>query len=190
MLTSYIELGFEHILDVKGYDHILFVIVLCVAYKSTEWRKMLVLITAFTLGHTLTLGLSASGLISINSILVETLIPITILLSALLNIWEEVRGKLVALGVHYFLALAFGLIHGLGFSNFFKSLVSPGESIFPMLLSFNVGVELGQIIVVLLTFLLIYVLVQFFKIVRHSIINITVSALAGVISILLLAGVL
>jgi len=89
MIGSYLELGFDHILDPKGYDHILFVIVLCVAFSAKEWRKMLVLITAFTIGHCITLGLSALNLVKVNAGLVETLIPITIIISALVNVYSS-----------------------------------------------------------------------------------------------------
>jgi len=189
MLESYIELGFDHILDIEGYDHILFVIVLCVAFKPSNWKKMLVLITAFTIGHSLTLGLSALKIVSIDKDLVETLIPLTIIFSAALNIYESVKKQQFG-ALHYILALSFGLIHGLGFSSFFKSLVSPGESIVPHLFSFNIGVELGQIVVVVTMFLIAWVTINGFKFLSHKIFNISISGLAGLVALAMLVGLL
>lgn len=190
MLTSYIELGFSHILDSKGYDHILFVVVLCVAYRPSEWKKMLVLVTAFTVGHTVTLGLAALQMIHIDSKLVEMLIPITIILSAVLNIWEQSKGRQLNSTLHYSIALAFGLIHGLGFSNFFKALVSPEESIVPMLFSFNIGVELGQIMIVLCSFVVVYILTNILEILSHKAVSIAISLAAAAVAMMLLVGVL
>ncbi len=185
MIGAYLQLGFEHILDIKGYDHILFVIVLCVAYRVSEWKKMLILITAFTIGHSLTLGLSSLDMVSISSELIEILIPITIILSGLLNIWESYRDEQVFGKLHYFLALLFGLIHGLGFSTFFKSLVSPTESIVPLLFSFNVGVELGQLVIVALVFAISYVLARMFSI-KYRWYTIAVSSLCIMAALALL----
>jgi len=189
MLDTYLKLGFEHILDIKGYDHILFVVVLAIAYHIRDWKKILVLVTAFTVGHSLTLALAGLKLITVSADLVEMLIPITIMISGLLNIWEAAKGQLHH-RLHYILAAAFGLIHGLGFSNFFKSLVSPDESIVPMLLSFNIGVELGQLLVVAAVLVVSYVLVAALKVVSHKVLNAAVSSLCTLAALLLLLGVL
>mgnify|MGYP000394658566 CR=1 FL=1 len=166
MLSSaYIELGYDHILDPEGYDHILFIIALCVGYMWTDWRKILVLVTAFTIGHSLTLALSALDIVRISSDLVETLIPITIVLTCIHNVFVAMTDQTSIKG-QYSLALGFGLIHGLGFSNFFRALVFGDESIIPSLLSFNIGVELGQIAIVLLTLVIGYLMINFLNIPR------------------------
>lgn len=154
---TYLQLGFEHISDLNGYDHILFIVALCAIYRLSEWRKVAILVTAFTIGHSITLALAAMDIIPINGALIEFLIPITILLTAIYNVvvhrFEADRPEGTfdrKVQLNYLFALVFGLIHGLGFSNFFKSLVMPGmESEFIMqLFSFNVGVELGQLTIV------------------------------------------
>ena len=173
MWDVYTKLGFEHILDPNGYDHILFVVALCAVYVVKDWKKVLILVTAFTIGHSLTLALSSLKIISISSSLVETLIPVTIILTCIFNI---VKGKMDSRknALNYGLALGFGFIHGLGFSNFFKALLGQEESIIAPLFYFNIGVELGQIIIVLLTLLLSYIIVDLFKI-KHKYYNYTLS---------------
>ena len=191
MIGAYIELGFDHILDPQGYDHILFVIALCAIYLIHDWKKILVLVTAFTIGHSLTLALSSLKIVNISASLVETLIPITIIITCIYNIWKaqslpgviqsknkgqsyldqnspisEVENKKEGLLANYTLALGFGLIHGLGFSNFFKAMLGRDESIVMPLFSFNIGVELGQIIIVVLTLLLSFLLVNLLGIKR------------------------
>ena len=148
MFKTYLQLGFEHILDLQGYDHILFIITLCAIFSIKQWRQLLILITAFTIGHCLTLGLSALSIVEVNAELVEFLIPLTILITALYNIVKRDHSDM---RVHYFMTSLFGLIHGLGFSNFFKALLGKEESILQPLLAFNIGVELGQIIIVAFT---------------------------------------
>lgn len=165
MLGAYIELGYDHILDPQGYDHILFVVALCSIYLIRDWKKVLVLVTAFTIGHSLTLALSSLKIVSISSSLVEALIPITIVFTCLYNIFIG-PSKEDKLAPNYSLAAGFGLIHGLGFSNFFKAMLGREESILMPLLSFNIGVELGQIIIVLATLLLSYILVDIIKVNR------------------------
>ena len=146
----YIRLGFDHILDPNGYDHILFVVALCSIYNWKEWKKVVILVTAFTIGHSLTLALSSLRIVNISSALIETLIPITILITCLYNILKVYKGfKNEKVNINYILALFFGLIHGLGFSNFLKPMFNKDESIIGPLLSFNIGVELGQLVIVL-----------------------------------------
>lgn len=173
MLDIYTKLGYEHILDPKGYDHILFVVALCAVYIIKDWKKVLILVTAFTIGHSLTLALSSLKILSISSSLVETLIPITIILTCIFNI---VKGKIEneKHTINYGLALGFGFIHGLGFSNFFKALLGQEESIVGPLFYFNVGVEIGQILIVLLTLLFSYIVVDLLQ-VKQKYYNYTLS---------------
>jgi hypothetical protein len=145
----YIGLGFDHILDLNGYDHILFVIALCAVYQISDWKKVAILATSFTFGHSVTLALSALDMVSVDGGLIEFLIPLTILLTALYNIYNR-RQSGISVSVKYSLAAFFGLIHGMGFSNFFRSTVIPGidEGFITQLLAFNLGVELGQLIII------------------------------------------
>lgn len=149
MIWEYVRLGTDHILDKNGYDHILFVIALCSIYLFKDWKKVLVLVTAFTIGHSLTLALSSFKVVNISSSLVETLIPVTIIITCIFNVFHKEKSNF-SMRFNYLLAMIFGLIHGLGFSNFFRALMFEGENIVLPLLSFNIGVEIGQIVIVLL----------------------------------------
>jgi hypothetical protein len=145
----YLQLGIEHITDLKGYDHILFLITLMAVYQIKHWKKILILITAFTLGHTTSLILASFELVRFSSKWVEFLIPVTICLTALINIFQSKADS--SKGHHlykYFMALGFGLIHGMGFSNYLRSLILNEDSIAGPLFSFNLGIEAGQLIIV------------------------------------------
>jgi uncharacterized membrane protein len=189
MFPIYFKLGFDHILDVHGFDHILFVIALCAVYQYTEWKKILVLVTAFTIGHSLTLALSALHIVSIDADLVEFLIPLTILITAIFNILPARNTKSISqkINVKYLLALVFGLVHGLGFSNYFKALLGKEESIIEPLFAFNIGVELGQIIIVFCTVLIGYVLINWCKAQQRDWTTFVSGAAAG-IAITLMIG--
>lgn len=152
---TYLQLGFAHITDLGGYDHILFLVALCAAYTLADWRRVLLLVTAFTLGHSLTLLAAALAWVGLNQPWVEFLIPVTIVLTALGHLlpWAEMReGRKGYALAAYLMALLFGLVHGLGFSNFFRSVLFPGEEgqLIGQLLAFNLGVELGQLLIVVL----------------------------------------
>jgi HupE / UreJ protein len=147
-LQAYLQLGFEHILDPRGYDHILFVMVLCALYSFQEWRKVLILVTAFTLGHSVTLALATLNVISFSSSVIELLIPITILITALTNYAQDTVSQTNSPRLRYALAAFFGLIHGMGFSTYLRSLLGTEESIVAPLFAFNVGLEIGQLVIV------------------------------------------
>lgn len=182
----FLRLGFEHIADPRGYDHILFIVALCAGYEPKHWRKLLILVTAFTVGHSITLVLATLRLVSIDDALVEFLIPLTILLTSLMNIIAsslEGGGKVEGKGVHllkYGMALAFGLIHGLGFSNFLRALLGAEEAIALPLLSFNVGLELGQICIILAVLILLFLVLRVARMRRHDWILVLSGATAGV----------
>lgn len=152
----YLRLGFDHITDPNGYDHILFVVALCAVYTMGQWRQVLVLVTAFTIGHSITLALATLNLIQYRTDLIELLIPITILSTAIANFfYQEPRSRSSSTTNRqqkqpwrYALALAFGLIHGLGFSNYLRSLLGRDADIATPLLAFNIGLELGQLLIV------------------------------------------
>lgn len=155
----YFILGREHILDWKGYDHILFVFALCGIYLLADWKKLLILITAFTIGHSLTLALSAFNLIRIPSELIEFVIPLTILITTLSNLGNNAKSPFHGRWI-YVMALLFGLIHGMGFSNYLKSLLGTDVSIIAQLLAFNLGLELGQILIVITILVLAHLVVK------------------------------
>lgn len=160
----YFKLGLNHVLDLNGYDHILFLIVLTVAYTFKDWRRVFWLVTIFTVGHTISLTLSTYGVISVKANLAELLVYITILATALFNIFTAGKNinktKLVILLVA---ALFFGLIHGLAFSNYFKQITAGLDSKLLPMLEFALGVEAGQIVVVLVMLVLSFVFQTVFR---------------------------
>lgn len=160
----YFELGWQHILNWKGYDHILFVMVLCGAYTLTDWKRVLLLVTAFTIGHSITLALSVLKVITVKTNLIEFLIPVTILVTAASNILGGKSSRPKGVQLKYILALFFGLIHGMGFSNYLNSLLGKSTNIVAELFAFNIGLEFGQIIIVTGILLISFVLINIFKV--------------------------
>lgn len=158
----YLKLGWEHIISLDALDHQLFVLVLVAAYSYSEWRKILILVTAFTIGHSVTLALSTLDIIRIPSDWVEFLIPLTILITAFDNILMRNQPKNL-MQLNYYLALIFGLIHGMGFANTARMTLAQEQNIFTPLLGFNIGLELGQVVVVALILLIEFLLIKFFK---------------------------
>ena len=158
----YLKLGWEHIISLDALDHQLFVLVLVAAYSYSEWRKILILVTAFTIGHSITLALSTLDVIRIQSDWVEFLIPLTILITAFDNILMRNQPKNL-MQLNYYLALIFGLIHGMGFANTARMTLAQEQNIFTPLLGFNIGLELGQVVVVVLILLIEFLLIKFFK---------------------------
>ncbi|MFD2932418.1 HupE/UreJ family protein [Spirosoma flavum] len=165
----YLRLGFDHITDPRGYDHILFVIALCAVYTIRQWRQVLILVTAFTIGHSITLALATLQLIHYKTALVELLIPITILITAVTNFFFQEPKSRAAFAKpanrswRYMLALTFGLIHGMGFSNYLRSLLGREAEIIKPLLAFNIGLEIGQLVIVSLVLGLAFVVIDLVK---------------------------
>ncbi|GAB3415282.1 HupE/UreJ family protein [Niabella aquatica] len=158
----YFTEGWKHIISTDALDHQLFIVVLAVVYTFKDWKKVLILVTAFTIGHSLTLALSVLDIIRISSSWVEFLIPVTIVLTAL---WNMVSGNPVKkINSNYFLALFFGLIHGLGFANSIRMMLASDQSLGWGLFGFNVGLEAGQVVVVLIILLISKLLSDFIKI--------------------------
>ena len=161
LFELYFNLGLQHIADLKGYDHILFIIILCAVYSMKEWKRVLILVTAFTIGHSLTLALATLNLIRIDGDMIEFLIPLTIFITALSNLFVgKQKGSSDLYYLRYAAALFFGLIHGLGFSNYLRSLLGAERGLVLPLFSFNVGIEVGQIIIVIIIMLLTKVVVD------------------------------
>ncbi|MGB7529453.1 HupE/UreJ family protein [Sphingobacterium cellulitidis] len=160
--SIYFQLGWQHILDLTGYDHILFVLVLCCSYTLKDWKKILWLVTAFTVGHSITLALAAFKIVRVDTAWVEFLIPVTILATAFYNLPK--RRKQRNTYVLYTMTLFFGLIHGLGFSNYLQSLLGQEANIVIPLLSFNIGLEFGQLIIVFFVILLSELMLKIFAV--------------------------
>ncbi|RZJ73868.1 HupE/UreJ family protein [Flavobacterium sp.] len=161
----YLETGLRHVLDIKAYDHVLFLIALTVPYAFKDWKRLLLLVSIFTVGHTLALIMSVFGIVTIKASLVEFLIPITILVTAAYHLVTAGKtAKSENISVLGFITLSFGLIHGLGFSNYFKAILpgSASEKLVP-LLEFALGIEIAQLIVVLVALIFSYVVQNFFR---------------------------
>lgn len=157
----YFKLGTSHITDLQGYDHILFLLVLCAVYSIKQWKEVLILITAFTIGHCTTLLLATFNVMKVSTAWIEFLIPVTILITAISNIIQKNDGVNRSLHIaKYIAALFFGLIHGLGFSNYLRSLLGSESNLIKPLFAFNLGIELGQIIIVVFIFLLTFIIVN------------------------------
>lgn len=161
----YFTVGLKHVLDIHAYDHVLFLIALTVPYSFKDWKRVLILVTLFTAGHTLSLLLSVYEIVMIKESLVEFLIPITILITAFFHLFTAGKsGKKESISVVAFITLFFGIIHGLGFSNYFKTIV-PGDASSKLvpLLEFALGIEAAQLIVVFLVLIVSFVVQTFFR---------------------------
>ncbi len=156
--------GLQHIIDLGGYDHILFVSLVTLSYPFTEWKKLLWLVTAFTLGHSVSLALSVTNTVTARQPLVEFLIALSILCSAVYNGWHYKKTAVTKPGILYAIVCFFGLVHGLGFSYLLKSMLGAGQNIVLPLLYFNAGLELGQLIIVLFVVLFSLFLTRLLKI--------------------------
>ena len=161
----YFELGIHHILTWDAMDHILFVTALCLRYQWKDWKKVLILVTAFTIGHSLTLALSALNYINFSVEWIEFLIPLTIAATCVNNLFQPANKEQKKFPWIYFLALFFGLIHGLAFANEFLSLVSK-DRLVGALLAFNLGIELAQLLVVVAVLSVSWLVVQLLKLPR------------------------
>jgi len=159
----YLKLGWEHIISLDALDHQLFVLALIAIYSYSDWKKILVLVTAFTIGHSVTLALSILDIVRVPSAWVEFLIPLTIVLTALGNILTKNK-KQSQNKTNYYLALFFGLIHGMGFANTARVMIAKSQSIALPLLGFNIGLEVGQIVIVLAILILLFILLNIFKV--------------------------
>lgn len=167
MFGEYLKLGTGHILDPNGIDHVLFLVALVISYSWKEWKGVIVLATAFTIGHSATLALAAMDTIKVSSRLVEIFIAASIGLTALFNIVKSDTDNKAQF--RYPAAFIFGLIHGLGFSNFFRTILGK-DSILQPLFAFNLGVEIAQVIIVLVVLLISYLLTDLAKIKKRHLV--------------------
>lgn len=175
----FFKLGLKHVLDFTAYDHILFLIVLAVVFSFNQWKKALWLITFFTIGHTLTLGLAAYNIINIKVSIVEFLIPVTIFITGVFNVVRVGKASTGKERINLLFALFFGLIHGLGFSNYFRLLIGQEEEkLFP-LLEFALGIEVSQVIIVFGLLILGALLQNFFRVSKRDWVLVTSSIVIG-----------
>lgn len=190
--STYFTLGLDHITDPKGYDHIIFIIALCAIYRLSEWRKVAVLVTAFTMGHSITLALAALQIVTPQYNIVEKLIPMTILATAVYNVWKNKTSDRTettfskSLNINYLFALFFGLIHGLGFSNYFRELLGTESDILAPLFAFNIGIEAGQLSIVAVILCVSFLAFNILKISQQSWTQFISGAVFGIAITLLL----
>lgn len=163
----YFKLGWEHIISLDALDHQLFVLALASVYTFKDIRKVLILVTAFTIGHSLTLALSVLDIIRFSGKWVEFLIPCTIFITALNNIFQLDSINKSA-RINYYLALGFGLIHGMGFANAIRIMLAQDQKLGLGLFGFNVGLEAGQVFVVAIILLIAFFALNFLKIKRRD----------------------
>lgn len=162
----YFQFGWDHIIDIGALDHIFFIAALAAIYMLKDWKQVLILVTAFTLGHAITMILSSKNLIEVNTGWIEFLIPCTIVVTALSNLFQKTFTQRT-IRINYFLALFFGLIHGLAYANLIKFMITGEQDFVWSWFSFSVGLEAGQILVVFLILLLAQLFVGIFKLNRR-----------------------
>ncbi|MEB8346416.1 HupE/UreJ family protein [Flavobacteriaceae bacterium KMM 6898] len=175
----YLQMGLDHVLDLNAYDHILFLSALVLPFTFKDWKKVLLLATVFTVAHCLSLALSVYSLVTMDVTLIEFLIPVTILFTALFNLWQAIKSlENKNTGIHLFATVFFGLIHGFGFSNYFKMLMAEEEHKLNPLLGFATGIELSQVSIILCILLLSF----FFQ----SVAKVKAQLFIGIVSILII----
>ena len=190
VFQTYLQLGFLHICTPRAADHLTFLLALCAPYVLADWRRVLALVTSFTVGHSLTLALATLGMVAFRPALIESLIPITIMVTAIVNLRGASRVLMVRAPVlraaPNLLALGFGLIHGLGFSNYLRALLGTNSRPLQELFAFNVGVELGQVLIVTTILLVGAVLLGSLRVARRDWLLTTSGAALGIATVLLL----
>jgi hypothetical protein len=183
----YFEEGRDHILDYQhGYDHILFVVALCALYVFRDWKHILILVTAFTIGHSVTLALTTLNIINVDVEMVEFFISLSIFIVAFSNLFrnEESIGDR-KININYIYALVFGLIHGMGFASRMKAILGRDRTIWKQLLAFNLGLEFGQIIIVVIFMTICFLLVDLFGVSRRDWKMVISSMVAGMAILLM-----
>ena len=179
--TLFLKLAFDHVLDWKAYDHILFFIVLAVVYHFKDWKKVVGLITFFTIGHTTTLALATYDIVSIDVKIIEFLIPLTIFITAFVNVITIKKKNFHQSNINLFFAFFFGLIHGLGLSGFLKMVLIDSDGKLLPILEFALGVELAQMGVVLLILMAGFIAIKGMKISKRDWVLILSSIVIGIV---------
>ena len=177
-----VNYGINHVLDINAYDHVLFLIVLTVPYVFKDWKRVLLLVSMFTLGHTLSLVLASYSVISVNATVVEFLIPITIMIVALFNVFTSGKGaQREKVGVLFLSTLFFGLIHGLGFAREFRMLLGDSDNKIVLLLEFALGIEIAQVIIVFMVLFLGYLVQTIFRFSKRDWIMVISAIVVGLV---------
>lgn len=177
-----VEYGINHVLDINAYDHVLFLIVLTVPYVFKDWKRVLLLVSMFTLGHTLSLILAAYNVVTVNATVVEFLIPITILIVAIFNVFTSGKGaQREKVGILFLSTLFFGLVHGLGFAREFQMLLGDTDNKLVLLLEFALGIEIAQIIIVFLVLFLGYIVQTIFRFTKRDWIMVISAIVVGLV---------
>ncbi len=185
----FVKEGFFHVLDWKAYDHVLFLIALVAVYDFKNWKKVIWLITLFTIGHTISLILASFKVVTVSSKWIEFLIPLTIFITALVNIfYAKAVSKETKTNTNLFFALFFGLIHGLGFSGYFNMIVGKSSKFIP-LLEFALGIELAQILIVFIILFLGFIVQTIFRFSKRDWVLIISSIVIGVLIPMLINSV-
>jgi len=186
IFSLYFNLGIHHILDIGAYDHILFITTLLAVYQLKQWRKIIVLITAFTIGHATTLVLFTLDIFSIAPQLVEFMIAITIAITAVSNILVPVQEGLNKRLYYskYLISAFFGMIHGMGFSSYLKAMFDGSQNLLTSLFAFNLGIETGQLVVVTAILFLSWFVLNYLKI-KQLIWNYIISGLGFIVALIL-----
>lgn len=180
-LRNFIE-GFFHVLDINAYDHILFILLLAVPYLFSNWKKLLWLVTAFTVGHTLSLLFAVYGVVNVNTSWIEFLIPVSIAIASIHNI--STASKKIPKEMPWLLiitALFFGLIHGFGFSSAFKMLASSGENTLLLLAEFALGIEAAQLTIVLIVLILNFIAIRLLRLNKKEWVQIISAIVLGIV---------
>jgi hypothetical protein len=182
-----VEYGVKHVLDINAYDHVLFLMVLTIPYVFKDWKRVLLLVSLFTLGHTLSLVLAAYNVVIVNGGLVEFLIPITILIVAIYNVFTAGKGaQKERVGILFLSALFFGLIHGLGFAREFHMLLGESKNKLVLLLEFALGIEIAQIIIVFVVLFIGYLVQTIFRFSKRDWVMVISSIVIGLVIPMLL----
>ncbi|WP_452599455.1 HupE/UreJ family protein [Pontimicrobium sp. MEBiC01747] len=182
-----IQYGINHVLDINAYDHVLFLIVLTVPYLFKDWKRVFLLVTLFTVGHTLSLILATYGAVKVSASIVEFLIPVTILVVALFNVFTAGKGaQKEKVGVLFFSTLFFGLVHGLGFARELSILVGKNDNKIVTLLEFALGIEIAQIIIVFIVLFLGYLTQTVFRFSKRDWIMVVSAIVVGLVIPMLL----
>ncbi len=184
-----VEIGISHVLDINAYDHVLFLMVLTIPYMFKDWKRVITLVSLFTLGHTLSLVLAAYNVVTVSGVLVEFLIPITILVMAVYNIFTAGKGaQKERIGLLFLTSLFFGLIHGLGFARQFHMLADGSTNKLILLLEFALGIEIAQIIIVFIVLFVGYVIQTIFRFSKRDWVMVLSSIVVGLVIPMLLGS--
>ncbi|MFY7965933.1 MAG: HupE/UreJ family protein [Chitinophagaceae bacterium] len=177
--SIYFQLGFNHIANWGALDHILFMAALCMRYQFADWKRILILVTAFTIGHTITLGLCVLDVISFSSKWIEFLIPLTIVCTACSNLFVKKFSFNSKFPLIYWFTLFFGFVHGLGFSNDLKSIIGNDTGLITKLFAANLGIETAQILFVIVVLIIGIICTNFIKINKREYVLFVSGAIFG-----------